>query len=61
VLDAGDEAVASLTARAKEHGLSNAQITAVGAFRAAVVGRLVRDFGNPIRTGKGVVVSDGIS
>ncbi|MEO6827285.1 MAG: PPC domain-containing DNA-binding protein [Microbacteriaceae bacterium] len=42
-LDIGDEAVASLTTMAKEHELSNAQITAVGAFQKAVVGWFDRE------------------
>lgn len=38
VLDAGDEAVAELSAFARERGLSSAQLTAVGAFSSAVLG-----------------------
>jgi predicted DNA-binding protein with PD1-like motif len=38
ILDAGDEAVACLTAFAKEHRLSASQFTALGAFRACVLG-----------------------
>lgn len=43
VLDAGDEAVATLGAFAKEHELEAAQVTAVGAFERAVVGWFDRD------------------
>jgi uncharacterized protein len=38
VLDTGDEAVAYLTAFAKEHRLSASQFTALGAFRDCVLG-----------------------
>ncbi|MGY1845792.1 MULTISPECIES: PPC domain-containing DNA-binding protein [unclassified Blastococcus] len=38
ILDEGDEAVAALTSFAREEQLSAAQVTAVGAFRRAVVG-----------------------
>lgn len=43
VLDAGDEAVAVLSAFGREHGLEAAQVTAVGAFERAVVGWFDRD------------------
>jgi uncharacterized protein len=38
VLDTGDEAVSSLASFAKDHGLSAARITAIGAFSDAVLG-----------------------
>lgn len=38
VLGEGDEAAAALSAFARDRGLSAAQLTAVGAFRSAVVG-----------------------
>ncbi|MGY2003558.1 PPC domain-containing DNA-binding protein [Blastococcus sp. SYSU DS1024] len=38
ILDEGDDAVAALTSFAQEEQLSAAQVTAVGAFRRAVVG-----------------------
>lgn len=38
VLDPQDEAVVALTEFAREHGLGASQITAVGAFKTAVVG-----------------------
>jgi len=38
VLDTGDEAVSSLAGFAKDHGLSAARITAIGAFSDAVLG-----------------------
>ena len=38
VLDLGEEAFASLTAFAVEHGITAASLTAIGAFEKAVVG-----------------------
>jgi predicted DNA-binding protein with PD1-like motif len=38
VFDKGDEAVAALTAFAREHGLAASHFTAIGAFRAATLG-----------------------
>jgi predicted DNA-binding protein with PD1-like motif len=38
ILDTGDEAMACLTAFAKEHRLSASQFTALGAFRDCVLG-----------------------
>jgi predicted DNA-binding protein with PD1-like motif len=38
ILDTGEEAVACLTAFAKEHRLSASQFTALGAFRDCVLG-----------------------
>jgi uncharacterized protein len=43
VLDGGDEAVAELTAFARERELSSAQLTAVGAFSSAVLGWFDRE------------------
>lgn len=43
VLDAGDEAIEQLTALVREHRLTAAQVTAVGAFSQAAVGWFDRD------------------
>jgi uncharacterized protein len=38
VMDPGDEAVAALTQAVREHGVTAAQVTAVGGFRSAELG-----------------------
>jgi predicted DNA-binding protein with PD1-like motif len=38
VMDRGDEAVAALTQAVREHGITAAQVTAVGGFRSAELG-----------------------
>ena len=43
VLDRGDEAVAVLSAFAREQGITAAHFTAIGAFRAAVLGYFDRE------------------
>jgi uncharacterized protein len=43
ILDKGDEVVKTLTAFAREHGVTAAHLTAIGAFSAATLGYFERD------------------